>query len=528
PAEPITDPVARRLAELWATTLGADPAQLGADSDFFALGGHSLKAMLLAARVQRGFGVAVAVRSIYEQPTLGSMADRIRSATGRHHAPIAVLPPQPRYRVAPAQQRFFVLHALSPDTVAYNMPLTVELGGPLDTAKLARALAALAARHAVLRTGFALEDGVLFQRVVDAVQVPVEVVDATEDDVPRLIRGFVRPFDLARPPLMRALVMRTGPERATLTLDFHHIVLDGFSIGILLREALRLYTGEALPPLHVQYRDYVAWLDEPAQQHKRERQAALWTARFAGDIPVLNLPADRPRPPVRTMAGGAHTFTLPPGVVEPWRRLARDERASLFMVCLAAFHVFLTKLSGQDRTVVGTPVAGRSHADLEGIVGVFVNTLALGNRIDARQSFRGLLAEVRTTTLEALDHQDYPFEELVERLNAARDTTRSPLYDAFLAFHNMDISAPPGAALTVTQRDPGVPTSKFDLSLFLTESDAGLSAVFEYASDLFERGTVERFARYFTTLCRQIADDPDRPVGVLTLVDDAERARLEA
>ncbi|WP_257453431.1 non-ribosomal peptide synthetase [Archangium lipolyticum] len=524
---PLGDPLAVKLAELWASTLGVDAAKLGTDSDFFAQGGHSLKAMLLAARVQRAFGVALPLAAIYEEATLGAIAERIRAAALQRHEPIQALAPQARYRVSPAQQRFFVLSALAPETLAYNLPLAVELSGAVDAARLERALTALVARYAALRTGFFLEDGVLFQRIEDTVQVPFAVADVTASEVPQRITAFVRPFDLARPPLIRALLLRTGQEQATLALDFHHIALDGVSTGILLRDLLKLYAGETLTPPRLQYVDYVAWLETPAQQQRRQRLADFWSSRFTGETPVLNLPTDLPRPPVRTTAGALTHFTLPPAVVDGWRRLAREEGASLFMVSLAAFHVFLAKLTGQDRTVVGTPVAGRNHADLEDIVGVFVNTLALGNQLDARKSFRAFLADVRRTTLDAFEHQDYPFEELVERLGAARDTARNPLFDAFLALQNIDLSVPNSAGLKVTPRDTDVVASKFDLSLYLAERDGGLTATFEYASDLFRPETVARFARYFATLGLRIATGPDAPIGKLSLVDDEGRAFLD-
>ena len=526
--EPLVDPVSLKLAELWAATLGVDAGGLGSDSDFFTLGGHSLKAMLLAARVQRAFGVALPLATLYEVTTLGGLAERVRAAAVERHEPILALAPQERYRTSPAQQRFYVLSALDPETLAYNLPLTVDLSGPVDAARLERALQALVARHAALRTGFFLEEGTLFQRIEDSVRVPFEVATVTAGEVPQRIASFVRPFDLGRPPLIRALLLWTGKDQATLALDFHHIALDGISTGILLRDLLQLHDGGSLAPPRLQYVDYVAWLQTPAQQERRQRLADFWTRRFAEETPVLNLPTDVPRPPVRSTAGALTQFTLPPEVVEGWRRLAREEGASLFMVSLAAFHVFLARLTGQGRTVVGTPVAGRNHADLEEIVGVFVNTLALGNQVEGRQSFRAFLTQVRQTTLEAFEHQDYPFEELVERLGVARDTARNPLFDAFLTLQNIDLSMPSSAGMKVTPRDSDVVASKFDLSLYLVESDGGLTATFEYAADLFRPETVARFARYFTTLGRRIAEGPDAPVSALSLVDDEERARLEA
>jgi amino acid adenylation domain-containing protein len=438
-----------------------------------------------------------------------------------------------------AQRRLWFLEQLEPGS-AYNVPLPIRLRGGLDRPALQRALDAVVARHEALRTTFVEEDGTPLQLVHPTGSFELEsddvslVADPEAEARARVTAEAARPFDLSAGAPRRALLLRLGPEDHVLTLTFHHVVCDGWSLGVLFQELGALYGGFAggspadLPELPIQYADYAVRQHEWLQGDVLDEQLDYWRSQLAGAPTVLELPTDRPRPAVQAQGGAHHIQVLPASLLTRVKALAQKEGATLFMTLLAAFEILLARYSRQREFLVGTPAANRNRVELEGLIGFLTNTLVLRASLTPANTFRELLAQVRETVLEAEAHEDLPFELLVEELNPPRDRSRTPLFQVMFSFHTT-----PG--LSEALRLPGITiesfpiergTNKFDLSLFMRESGDGLRASFEYSTELFDADTIERMAAHLETLLEAIVADPDAPTDELDLLGPAERRRL--
>ncbi|UKD58028.1 amino acid adenylation domain-containing protein [Amycolatopsis sp. FU40] len=512
------------LAQVWAELLGAENP--GIHDDFFALGGHSLLATRLMARVQTLFAVELPLRVVFESSTIAALAKVIESGRGAHPA-LPALDRAPQHdgaMLSYAQERLWLLDQLV-GGVAYNIAAGVGLVGNLDTDALDHALTDLVARHEALRTTFEDTCAGPVQRVHSPGPVRAEVVDTT-GPLDELASAQARlPFDLSRGPLLRASLLRSSPVEHLLVLTIHHIVVDGWSMGVLVSELLELYAAHhaarpsTLDEPVLQYADYAHWQRGWLRGERLDRQLAYWREQLA-DLPVVSLPADRPRPAVPTGAGAEFEFAFPASLLEKIGRLCREEGATLYMVLLAALELVLAHHTGQRDIVVGSPVAGRRRPELESLVGFFVNTLVLRGRVDAGESFADLLARVRETTLAAFEHQDAPFERLVEELAPHRDLDRSPLFQIMLVLQNAPLPEIELPGLTVTPRPVDTRASMFDLTVTFDEQLAGTVT---YRTDLYERNTIARLIEDLRRALEKAAEAPGRAVELL---DAGERARL--
>jgi amino acid adenylation domain-containing protein/non-ribosomal peptide synthase protein (TIGR01720 family) len=525
--EPRTD-TERRLAELWSRTLGVD--RVGAGDGFFELGGHSLLATQLVSRVRGTFRVELPLRAVFESPTLEGLARRVeespRLATGSAAPPPLVARREKEVPLSFAQQRLWFLEQLQPGSVAYNIPYAVRLTGALELHSLERALAAIIERHEVLRTVFGEEEGRPVARIVGRRSVPLERVELSrlpveerEAEVLQYAEREARtPFELSEGPLLRTKLLRLAETEHVLLLTMHHIVTDGWSTGIFLRELAVLYEaftrGEPSPlaELPLQYADYARWQREWLKGEVLETQLAYWRRRLAGSPPVLELPLDRPRPEVPTFRAGMRMLSLPGELVEPLRALGQREGCSLFMVLLGGFQTLLARWSGQEDIVVGTPVAGRTRVEVEGLIGFFVNTLVLRTQVGGAPTFRELLARVREVALGAYAHQDVPFEKLVEELRPVRDMRYTPLFQVMFSLQNAPRARLELPGLTLTGLEPVTGSSKFDLSLSLEEWGGGLRGLLNYNACLFDEGTVARWMLELESLLGAVAREPDQPL----------------
>ncbi|MCY9602684.1 non-ribosomal peptide synthase/polyketide synthase, partial [Paenibacillus thiaminolyticus] len=522
---PRTD-VETKLAQLWQEVLGVE--RVGIHDDFFELGGHSLKAMTLVSKIHPSLGVELPLRQIFLSPTVEGLAAALMTMDGSTaYQALAPAGERAHYPLSSAQKRLYVLQQLEGAELSYNMPVALRLEGRLDRARLEAALQALIARHEALRTSFAVVDGEPVQRVQDEWAFSVSYEEAEEEEVEERIRAFLRPFDLSEAPLLRATVVRFDDTSHMLLFDMHHIISDGTSISILVDEFAKLYAGEALEPLPLQYKDYAVWQREHyADSQAYEQLEAYWVEQLAGELPVLSLPADHPRPAVRSFEGGRVDVELDGDLAHAVRELARMSGATVYMVLLAAYSTLLARLGGQEEVIVGSPVAGRPHADLEGMLGMFVNTLALRTHPSGEKSFAAFLQEVKLTTIDAFEHGEYPFEELVERVVRQRDTSRNPLFDAMLVLQNMDQAelALPDLRLTPYLLEDTV--AKFDLTLIVSEQGEGFSCRWEYSSALFTEETIRRWAEHFAELLRHVARQPDTALGAVSLLTAAQERQL--
>ncbi|NOK08417.1 non-ribosomal peptide synthetase [Corallococcus exercitus] len=522
------------LSAIWCAVL--QRAHIPVDANFFDLGGHSLLATQIVSRTSQVLGVHVPVRTLFEFPTLEALAGALEARTQDPSHPVPALEAQHRDGPPPlsfAQERLWFLNQFHADRAAYNMPMALRLEGTLDVDVLEHALQVLVDRHESLRTLFPGE-GVPVQRILPRLPVSLRRVEASSRaEAEALLREDAEtPFNLSEGPLFRALLVGEDARHHVLLLNLHHIVSDGWSLGVLYRELSAEYqarhAGRAsdLAPLPVQYADYAAWQRQWLQGDVLQRQLDFWKEQLADAPHVLELPTDHPRPSVQQFAGAIHVFTLPRTVLEALEGLGRQEGATLFMTLMAGFQVLLSRYSGQRDFIVGTPIANRTREELEGLIGFFVNTLPLRAHLRDGASFREVLRQVRDRALGAYAHQELPFEKLVEELHVERALSHGPLVQVMFALQNVPGTPPQLPGLQVQALELQTPTSKFDLTLALTEVPEGLSGTFEYATALFEPRTIERMTDYFRRLLEGALHQPDAGIHALPWLSEAERQQV--
>ncbi|MET0400662.1 MAG: amino acid adenylation domain-containing protein [Longimicrobiaceae bacterium] len=528
-------PTEAALAAAWAGVLGVD--RVGVEDDFLELGGHSLLAMRVVARVREALGVELPLAAVLEARTVAGLAARVE-AQGPAADTMAGRGTRAEPDVAPlsfAQQRLWLLDRLDPGSPVYNVPAVVRLSGELDRDALRRALEEIVRRHDALRTTIQVRGGEPVQVVGPAGPVPLPLDDLAAAADPGALLAEAeraearRPFDLVRGPLFRARLARVAAGEHVLLLAMHHVATDGWSLEVLVRELAALYAAFAagrpspLPELPLRYADFAV-----AQRQHVTGQALAdlldwWVPRLRG-APPLELPADRPRPARRGLAGAVHRFAVPAATAARVAALGRAEGATPFMAMLAAFKLFLARHAGEWDVVVGSPVAARARTEMEGMVGFFANTLALRTDLAGAPTFREVLRRVRATTLGAYAHADLPFERLVEALGGERDPGRTPVFQAMLAVRDRLPELEAGG-VRMEMREGATGTAKFDLFLELTEGPDGVGAALEYATELFDPETAARMAERFGVLLEGIAAQPDLPPAALPMLPAAERRR---
>ncbi|HEX3449345.1 MAG TPA: condensation domain-containing protein [Isosphaeraceae bacterium] len=436
-----------------------------------------------------------------------------------------------------AQQRLWFLDQLEPGRASYHIPAAVTLVGRLDIPALERALSEIVRRHETLRTTLVADGGVPRQVIAPRLELPLVIHDlsflgdAAREAQDRIREEAERPFDLARGPLVRAALLRLCEQEHIAVVTMHHAISDGWSIGILIRDLSALYQsfrlGEPspLPEMAIQYADYAVWQRSWLQGAVVEAQLDYWTEQLAA-VPDLDLPTDRPRPPALSERGAERSTILPPTNLEAVRALGRREGATLYMTLMAAFQVLLSRYSGQEDIAVGTPVAGRTHPELEGLIGVFVNTLVVRGNLSGNPGFRELLRRIRRTTIEAYTHQDLPFEKLVTIAHRDRAAGRAPLFQVMFALQNVPLPALRVPELLITPVELSSRTSKFELTLFATEVPEGLRLTMEYSTDLFDAARVDRMLAHYRILLEEIVIRPDQPIGAIRMLTEEERTQL--
>ncbi|HSF44133.1 MAG TPA: condensation domain-containing protein, partial [Thermoanaerobaculia bacterium] len=520
-------PEERALASLWSELLGVD--RVGLEDNFFALGGHSLLATQVVSRVRQAFAVELPLRHLFEVPTVAGLAERLRAAlatAGR--LPLPPVEPVPREGDLPlsfGQQRLWFLHRMDPEAPGYLMAGAFRLAGALSVPALAAALSEVVRRHEVLRSTY--HEGPV-QRIHPPRPVFLPVVDLSGladsgEEVRRLAREEAgRPFDLERDLMVRGTLLRLSEREHVALLTLHHIASDGWSVNVLVRELAALYGGSPLPGLAVQYGDFAVWQRRRLDGPVLEGQLAGWKERLAGAPPLLELPTDRPRPPVRSSRGGRRAFAVAPDLAAALQDLATREGTTLFVLLLAAWQALLARITHQEDLVVGTPVAGRRQAETEALIGFFVNTLVLRADLAGDPPFRDFLARVHTGALDALSHQDLPFERLVEELRPERSLAYTPVFQVTFALRHASRVRLELPGLTLSQL-PFEPGAKFDLELALVETENGLEGTLDYAADLFDAATAERLAGLYGHLLGEIAAAPGRRLSDLDPLSEAER-----
>jgi amino acid adenylation domain-containing protein len=535
-------PVQEMLGRIWKDVLNVE--HVGPSDNFFKLGGHSLLATRVVSRARDIFQVKLELQDLFEEPTLAGLASRMEARQGAASRPRVVpISRAPRGGELPlsfAQQRLWFIDQLEPGSIVYNVPAAFRLAGPLDVSALERTLGEVVGRHEVLRTTFTATDGRPLQVIAPSSELPLPLRDLSvmpenerKAEAHRLaVEEARRPFDLAAGPMLRASLLRLDPREHVLLLTMHHIVSDGWSQSVLVREMATLYEAfsmgqpSPLPELPVQYVDFAVWQREWLQGETLEAQLGYWRQRLLG-APVLELPADRPRPTVRSTSGSAQGFMLPASLGQSLKVLSEQENVTMFMLLLAGFKTLLHRYTGQQDIVVGTDVANRNWAETEALIGFFVNQLVLRTDLSGVPTFRELLGRVRETALGAYTHQDLPFDKLVEALRPDRAASSTPLFQAKLVMQNVPM---PELTLSELGLHPfdvaeGPGTAKLDLLLTLMEGEQGIGGTLEYSTDLFDAPTIARVVKDFEGLLNDIVARPDARINTLELLSDTTRAR---
>ncbi|WP_275670170.1 condensation domain-containing protein, partial [Streptomyces sp. L-9-10] len=529
----------RVLAGIWAEVLGVE--RVGAHDDFFELGGDSISSLKVVSRLRAALGAGFSPRVLFDHPTVAGLAATIPGAeaareTEETPASGAIVPVarDGQLPMSLTQERLWFLENFTPGSIEYNIAGALRLTGVLDPDALRTALAGLVDRHEALRTTFDSVDGRGVQIVHPSLDVPVRAVTLSDpSDLDAALREeSVAPFDLRTGPLVRVLLVRIAPTEHVLVLSMHHIVTDGWSMGVVTRELSELYAAAVrgaearLPLLPVQYPDFAVWQRERLAGEALDSQIGYWREQLDGLEP-LELPTDRPRPLVRTASGSTHIFTVPAELTDQLGSLGRTRGASLFMALMAVTQLLLSRYSGRRDIALGTAVSGREREELEGLVGFFVNTLVLRARIDESRSFDELLAAVRDTTLEAFAHQDVPFSRLIEELSPERDTSRTPLVQAMLTLQNTPGGAFHLPGLRIEEYEVPRTAAQFEFGLHFQESgDGGLVGVAEFNTDLFDVETVERLCGHWLVLAERVVAEPLVPVVRVGMLGGAELERL--
>jgi len=519
-----TTPTQEILIAIWREVL--DRTDMGIHDNFFDLGGHSLNATRIITRIKASFGVLLPLRTMFEAPTIAELARRVETSRHRsHHEP--PLAPRKRPEAVPlsfAQERLWFLDRLDGASSAYNMPFALKLEGPLHEGHLAEALGELVARHEILRACFQDRDGTGHLNFREPAPFPLPITHVEEAQLSQQAKDEAnRPFDLERDMLIRAKLLRLNEQSHVLLLTLHHIVCDGWSLGILSNEMAALYRGlsrgepAALPTLPLQYSDFAIWQRQWLQGEVLEAQLDFWRKQLAEAPSLLELPTDRPRPLRQTYRGARTPFVLDAPLTAQLLDLSRSQGATLFMVLEAAFALCLSRYSGTEDILIGTPVANRTRPETEKLIGLFVNTLVMRNDLSGNPSFETLLARVRQTALDAYAHQDVPFEKVIDAVKPERNLGFSPLFQVMLVFQNLPAGKQTAHELTLSRLETENVTAKFDLTLTLNQAGEAIAGLFEYNTDLFDRNTIDTLIAHWRQLLEAIAAQPQKPISQLDM-----------
>ncbi|MCP5105851.1 MAG: acyltransferase domain-containing protein, partial [bacterium] len=540
---PPSGEIEKVIAAVWEDLFEIRP--IGRNDNFFELGGHSLNATILISRIHRELDVNIPLKEVFTHPTVDRLAAVVEKAGRDTHSAVEPVEKQNYYRLSSAQKRTYFLWQMDKGGTAYNMPVVRVVEGELDRGKCEKTFRTLIQRHESLRTSFHIVAGVPVQRVhrhaafcIDyyhielgewgkkrAVSLPGRV---NVPDTAKMIVDFIRPFDLSRVPLLRVGLVRLSRHRHLLLFDMHHIISDGTSMNIFVKDYMSIYGGETLAPLQLQYKDFAHWQWINKEKDSAKKQEAYWKKEFEGEVPILNLPVDyvRVRSAVRSVEGGSSDFEIGKPGTRGISKLAAAEGATLFMILLSFFNVLLAKLSGQEDIVVGSPIAGRRHVDIEHIIGMFVNTLAMRSYPAPGKSFKDFLGEVRERVLQDFENQDYQFEDLVEEAGGSLDRSRNPLFDVMFVLQNTGIPEMEVSGLKLKPFHFKSRTSKFDILLSVVEMGGLLHFRMQYRTRLFKEESIQRFIKYFKKIVTAVIRQPEIEISQIEIISEEEKQQV--
>ncbi|WP_432409055.1 amino acid adenylation domain-containing protein [Wukongibacter sp. M2B1] len=524
--------IERKISRIWEDVLKVD--RISIDDNFFELGGNSIKCTMLSYTLKKKLNVDIKVKDIFNCPTIRGIGEYIKSAGKSIYKPIPRAEEREYYPISSAQRRLFMLNALENSQTPYNITGAITLKGIIDRKKLEDTFKTLIRRHEAFRTSFEIRDGELVQCIHEDVDFKitsleiekVEKKDDKERKIQEVMSSFIRPFDLGRASLLRVGLIKVDDIEHILIYDMHHIISDGASLRILNREFIKLYNGQELQETTVQYRDFAVWQNEIVGKKRLKKQEKYWIKTFEDEVPVLNLPTDYTRPAKQSFEGDRVEIMMDETIVNNIKEIALEVGATVFMVLLGGLKVLLSKYSGQENIIVGSPALGRPHADVENIIGMFVNTLAIRSKVDSQKSFKDFLEELKKNVLEAYENQEYPFEELVGKLDVHRDMSRNPLFDVMFIVHHIDELDEKVDQLKLRQCKVERDISKFDLTFEVIETDEGMSLGVEYCKGLFKKETIEKMVVCYLEILQTVTASIEIGIKDISILEQEEKKRL--
>jgi amino acid adenylation domain-containing protein len=507
--QPPVNEMEEKLADIWSGVLGIGKDGISTNANFFDLGGQSLKATTLLAKIHKALNVKVPLTKIFKYPTIKELAGYLKGMAIDKFTAVGAAEEKEYYPLSSAQKRLYILQQSAPSSIFYNIPCLFELEGRFEKQRIKESFAKLVRRHENLRTGFHMVKGEPVQVIHNRVDFDIHYYESGQLNKEKFLEDFIRPFDLSRAPLLRIKVIKTAETEYLLAIDMHHIILDGVSIQIFIEDFMALYSGRELPGLRIHYKDFSQWQSSRMESEEMKAQEVYWLKEFEDEATALTFPTDFPRPRTKDFKGNRIIFIVDKEETAQLNMMAKEEGATLFILLLALMNVLFFKLSGQEDITLGTANAGRRHEDLERIMGMFVNTLALRNFPGRDKTFKDFLEEVKERTLKAFENQDYPFEAIVEKAVVKKDPGRHPLFDVGFAMQNMDTQEIEIPGLKLKPYDYDYKMSKFDMSTIAIEHGDQLLLSTEYSTKLFKKESVERFMKHLKEVITAVISNRD-------------------
>jgi len=528
--EPPRNPLEEQLVNIWSQQLGLDKKAIGIEANFFELGGHSLKASAITAQIHKTLNVRVPLAELFKSPTIKGLSARIKELELNKYTSIKLTENKEYYPLSPAQKRLYILQQMDLTSTAYNIPMMVGLEGEIDKQRVRTIFKYMLQRHEALCTSFHMINNEAWQKIHPETELDIRFSTIHESQPQKTnhpfdshyVNEFLQPFNLSQAPLFRIAMIKLEEKKYILMTDIHHIISDGISMHLMMKEFTAIYLKETLLPLRLRYRDFSCWQQELLISGEIQRQEKFWLETFKGEIPRLNMPLDYPRPAVKTFAGDKVSLGLGKELTTAIIHFNKENGITLFMLLLAVYQILLHKYTGQTDIVVGSPVSGRGHVDLENLLGVFVNMIATRNRPAPEKSFIELLGEVKDVAAAAFDNQEYPFEELITKLGLQGETNRNPLFDMGLVLQNTAseagmISVPQKDSLKVTQYDLGNRGSRFDMLLTVIENSQEIEILLEYSTHLFKPSSAQLMCTHYKEILEQGIDNKEAGIKDITI-----------
>ncbi|MGB7606468.1 MAG: condensation domain-containing protein, partial [Lutisporaceae bacterium] len=516
--------IEEKLAAIWSEVLGIE--KIGINNNFFELGGHSLKATNVIAKIHKELNVELPLREMFKTPTIKGLANYVEGTKQSIYSKIEPIEGKEYYELSSAQKRMYTLQQFEEDSISYNMPMVMTIEGELDKTRLEETFNRLIQRHEALRTSFEVIEGEPVQIVHNEVSFEIKYTEADKEKASEIAAKFVKAFDLSKVPLIRVALAKIKDKEHILMIDMHHIISDGISMGILIKEFIELYDGKELSKLRIQYKDFAVWQNELFKSGEIKKQEEYWLKAFEGEVPVLNMPTDYQRPSIQSFEGDNVNVELNEELTNKLKQIAKETGSTMYMVLLSACNILLSKYSGQEDIIIGSPIAGRPHADLQNIMGMFVNTLAMRSYPESSKSFKEFLTEVKANSLSAFENQDYQFEELIDKLNITRNLSRNPLFDVMFTMQNMDAGEMQIEGLKFKPYEIDNNIAKFDMTITATELNKSIMLSLNYCTRLYNKQTMQNMSRHLINILSSISDNTNQILSELEMLTEEEKQQL--